>query len=91
MENVIEIIGYISSLLLAICALPQFIRTLRTGHSKNIDVPMYFIWAFGEIFGIIYVSFKHGMDLPLLLNYSVNLVFLLTILYYWRNPRGDKC
>lgn len=87
----IETIGYISSFLLAICTLPQFIRTLKSGHSRNIDVPMYFIWAAGEIIGIAYVTMKHGFDGPLLSNYSVNLVFLLTILYYWKNPRGGKC
>jgi len=43
------------------------------------------MWFIGEIFTIIYVFPK--MDLPLLFNYTANVIFLSVIIYYKIKPK----
>jgi uncharacterized protein with PQ loop repeat len=80
-----EIIGWIGSILFAICGLPQAIECYKAGHSRGLSWAVLLCWFFGEIFTIIYVFPK--MDLPLLFNYVLNMVFLIVMLYYKIKPR----
>jgi uncharacterized protein with PQ loop repeat len=73
-------IGWIGSIMLAFCGLPQAIESYKTKSSEGLTWGFLFMWFIGEIFTIIYVFPK--MDLPLLFNYSANLVFLSIIIYY---------
>ena len=75
-----EIIGYIGSILLAICGLPQAIESYKTKSSEGLTWGFILLWFFGELFTFAYIIPK--MDLPLLINYSANLIFLIIILYY---------
>ena len=75
-----ETIGWIGSLLLAFCGLPQAIKCYREKSSKGMDWGFLLAWFVGELFTFVYVLPK--MDLPLLVNYSANLLFLTVILYY---------
>jgi len=75
-----EIIGWIGSLLLAVCALPQAILSYRQKHSEGISHGMLFLWGLGELFVLAYVVWK--MDLPLIVNYGANLIMILIIGYY---------
>jgi len=80
-----ELIGYIGSIMLAICGLPQAIESFKTKSSEGLTWGFLALWFFGEILTFAYVLPK--MDLPLLINYSANIIFLLIILYFKINPK----
>jgi uncharacterized protein with PQ loop repeat len=80
-----DIIGYIGSILLAICGLPQAIESFKTKSSEGLTWGFILLWFFGEIFTFAYIIPK--MDLPLLINYSANIIFLIIIIYYKVNPK----
>lgn len=80
-----ELIGYIGSIMLAICGLPQAIESFKTKSSDGLTWGFLALWFFGEILTFIYVLPK--MDLPLLINYSANIIFLLIIIYYKIKPQ----
>ena len=75
-----EIIGWLGSILFAICGFPQAIQSIREGHSKGLGWPFLLMWFFGELLTIIYIWPKS--DWPLLFNYSMNMVFLIVIIRY---------
>jgi uncharacterized protein with PQ loop repeat len=80
-----EFFGYIGSICLAICALPQAMLSYKRGHSKGIAFNFLLLWTVGEVFTLIYVFPK--LDIPLILNYSANLVFLSIIWRYKIFPK----
>ena len=73
-------IGWFGSILMAFCGLPQAIESYRTKSSKGLTWGFLIMWFCGEVATLIYLIPK--MDLPLLFNYSANIMFLLIILYY---------
>lgn len=75
-----EYFGWIGSLFLAFCGLPQAIESFKTKSSEGITWGLLIMWILGEIFTLIYVFSKK--DIPLLLNYLMNIVFLSIIVYY---------
>jgi uncharacterized protein with PQ loop repeat len=81
-----DIIGYIGSIMLAICGLPQAIESYKTKSSEGLTWGFLALWFFGEILTFVYVLPK--MDLPLLINYSANLLFLSVIIYYKIKPKN---
>jgi uncharacterized protein with PQ loop repeat len=78
-------IGYIGSILLAVCGAPQAILSIKQGHSKGISFYFLLLWSLGEIFTLIYILPKE--DKPLLLNYVSNIIFLAVIWKYKLFPR----
>jgi uncharacterized protein with PQ loop repeat len=85
----IETIGYIASILFAVCGFPLAWRAYKT---KTSDEPWSFLltWLAGEILMQVYVLVKHGLDLPLLAQYWANTVFLVVILYYKIRSRNER-
>jgi uncharacterized protein with PQ loop repeat len=81
MDNV----GWIGSILLAFCGLPQAIESYKTKNSDGLTWGFVLMWFVGEICTFIYIIPK--MDLPLLFNYSANIMFLIIIIYYKINPK----
>lgn len=81
MEN----IGWIGSILLAFCGLPQAWESIRMGHSRGLTWGFLFMWFVGELCTFAYILPK--MDLPLLVNYSANIMFLIIIIFYKIKPR----
>ncbi len=75
-----EIIGWLGSALFAVCGLPQAIQCAREGHARGLNWFFLLAWFGGEVLTIVYVYPK--MDLPLLANYAVNMVFLIIMLRY---------
>ena len=88
----VEIIGWIGSLLFAFCGLPQAIKSYRDGHSDGISHGLIWMWLIGEILMQVYVFIKHGFDMPLMVNYWVNTLFVVIILKYkyWRRYDDHK-
>jgi len=83
-----DTVGWIGSILFAICGMPQAIQCARDGHSNGLNWLFILCWLFGEIFTIIYV-WPTG-DVILLSNYFVNLVFLGIMLRYKIYPRVSE-
>jgi uncharacterized protein with PQ loop repeat len=80
-----ETLGYIGSIMLAICGLPQAIESFKTKSSDGLTWGFIGLWFWGEIFTFIYILPK--MDLPLLINYSANIIFLSVIIYFKLFPK----
>lgn len=78
--SLFEIMGWIGSICLAICGIPQAWQSYKDKHSDGISWGFVLLWAFGEIFALAYVYDK--LDLPLLLNYATNILILAVILFY---------
>lgn len=78
------ILGWLGSICLAICGIPQAWMSYKEKHSEGISWAFLLLWAFGELFALAYVYDK--LDLPLLLNYSVNILILAVILYFKVRP-----
>lgn len=77
----IETVGWIGSFLFAVCGLPQAIHSYKHKNSDGLSWGFLLMWGFGEIFSLIYVFQKTDV-LPLIFNYTANLVFFMVILYY---------
>lgn len=84
--SMLEIIGWLGSICLAISGLPQAWMSYKERNSRGISWSFLLLWSFGEIFALAYVWDK--LDLPLITNYVTNLLVLGVILYYKINP-GD--
>jgi uncharacterized protein with PQ loop repeat len=80
-----ETIGWIGSILLAFCGLPQAIESYRTKNSNGLTWGFLIMWGVGEIFTVIYIIPKWHW--PLIFNYTANLIFISVILYYKIKPR----
>lgn len=80
-----EILGWLGSICLAICGIPQAWQSIKDKHSHGISWGFVLLWSFGEIFALAYVYDK--LDLPLLLNYATNILILSIILYYKIRPQ----
>ena len=81
MEN----IGWLGSILLAFCGLPQAIESIKTKSSEGLTWGFIGMWFIGEICTFIYILPK--MDLPLLLNYTANIIFLAIIIFFKLYPK----
>lgn len=81
-----DTIGWIGSLLLAFCGLPQALKCWREKTAKGLDWGFLGAWFIGEVMTFAYVLPK--MDFPLMVNYSANILFLCVILYYKLFSKG---
>lgn len=88
MENGTELLGWAGTFLLAVCGLPQLIKSFREGHSRGISWLFILAWFWGEVFFITYLLINNR-DPILLFNYTVNLGFSSGILYYKIFPRKE--
>jgi uncharacterized protein with PQ loop repeat len=75
-----ETIGWIGSILFAVCALPQVIQCVKDGHARGLNPLFLGLWLMGEIFILVYIWPKQ--DWPLLFNYTLNLVFVVIMIRY---------
>ncbi len=78
---VTQTVGWIGSLCLAFCGLPQAIQSYRQGNSKGVNLGFLVLWLTGEIFTLVYV-FTSLTSLQLMVNYTVNLICVLVIMFY---------
>ena len=75
-----ELIGWIGSILLALCAVPLAWQTFKQKHSNGISNTFLAMWLIGEILTFAYVLPKQ--DYPLLLNYGLNIACLAIVIRY---------
>lgn len=86
--GIVMILGWLGSICLAVSGIPQAWMSYKEKHAHGMSWAFLLLWAFGEIFALAYVYDK--LDLPLLLNYSVNILILAVILFYKISPKVDK-
>jgi uncharacterized protein with PQ loop repeat len=79
-----ETIGWIGSILLAFCGLPQAIESYKTKSSAGLTWGFLIMWFVGEILTVIYIIPKWHW--PLIFNYTANIFFLSIILYFKIKP-----
>jgi uncharacterized protein with PQ loop repeat len=75
-----ETIGWIGSILFAVCGIPQAYHCWKVGNARGLSWGFINCWFFGEVFTLIYVFPKS--DWPLIFNYTLNLVFLVVIIKF---------
>lgn len=80
-----ETIGWLGSILLAFCGLPQAIESYKTKSSEGLTWGFISMWFIGEILTIIYILPQ--MVLPLIFNYTANIIFLSVIIYFKLFPK----
>ena len=74
-------IGWIGTQLLAFCALPAAIQVIIQGHAEGYSPIFIGMWGLGELLCFYYVLTEYK-DLPLLINYFLNLAFIGIIVYH---------
>lgn len=74
-------IGWIGSILLATCGLPQVIQTIRTKSVKGVNALFLLMWFLGEVGTLIFIFPKTDL-IPLLFNYCLNTIFVFILLFY---------
>ena len=82
-ELVIESFGFVGGIMLSICSIPEAIKSYR---EKKCDIGwgMLLLWLGGEI-GLLVYEVK-TMALPRLINYFLNLLCILVLVFYKKSP-----
>lgn len=83
-----SILGWLGSVCLALCGVPQALQSYKDKHSHGITWGMLLLWAFGEVFALAYVFNK--LDAPLILNYAINIFVVGLMLYYKLKPESPE-
>lgn len=83
----VEVIGWAAGILFAICSIPQAYKSWKDGKTTGVSPLFLWLWLGGEILSQIYVLLKHGWDMPLLVNYWVNTLFIIIIMKYLYYPK----
>lgn len=73
-------VGWVGSLCLGLCGLPQAIKCYQTKSAKDISAMFLLLWLTGEICTLIYVIPK--WDWPLIINYLFNIILIGVIANY---------
>lgn len=76
----LELFGWLGAISLSLCALPQALYCIKIGHARGLSDISLFMWLVGDWCTLIYVI--PTMKIPLIMNYTLNLVFLLIMLKY---------
>lgn len=86
------ILGWVGAVCFSLCAVPQAVKCIKQGHAHGLDHVFLLLWFIGEISMLVY-SMTEVFSLPLIANYTFNLICLVVILRYRFWPtisNGDK-
>ncbi len=86
--SIFDIMGWLGSICLAICGIPQAWQSYKDKNSNGISWGFVILWTTGELLALAYVYDK--LDLPLVMNYATNILILAIILYFKINPKTDE-
>lgn len=84
-DNIIEGIGWLSTIAFAFCTIWQAGLSIIEGNSDGLTKTLLIVWMIGEITGTLY-----GIGLrewPLIISYGVNVILVGIITYYKFKPR----
>jgi uncharacterized protein with PQ loop repeat len=87
MYETIEILGWIASIVFALCGAPQAYKSYKDGHTRGLSFGLLIMWSIGEILMLTYVALKYNTDYQLIINNILNLVILAIIWKYALWPR----
>lgn len=80
-----EVIGWMGSILFAICALPQVIHTYKTKKTDDLNELFIWLWFWGEVFTLCYIFIgdiaNKNYHIPLYFNYIFNLLLLFYLVF----------
>lgn len=80
-----EFVGWIGSIMFAICGIPQVVSTFRTHDVSGLSFSFILLWFLGEIFSATYLIIddvkKGSSHFPIYFNYVVNLACVSYLLY----------
>ncbi|MBT9137523.1 MAG: hypothetical protein DDT31_00054 [Syntrophomonadaceae bacterium] len=90
MEHLVtaEAFGWIGSLLLLTCSIPQAYMSVKEGHSRGLSPYMLWLWIFGMIFMLCYLVPIQAT--PAIISNTVNLFVAGTITWYYHFPQPRK-
>lgn len=77
----LQYLGWIASVLFALCGAPQAWMSFKTKHSDGISWLMLIFWFVGELLMMVYVLVNY-LDVPLMVNYICNLFFVGVMIWY---------
>jgi uncharacterized protein with PQ loop repeat len=83
------ILGWIGSVMCALCGFPQACKCFKQGHAKGVSKLFILMWLMGEICFIIATLTSFGFVGWLMLNYFCNIFFISIILRYLIYPRKN--
>lgn len=86
-KDIFALMGWLGSILLASCGIPQAWTSYKDKHSHGISWAFLLLWAFGEVFAMIYVYDK--LDIPMMMNYGTNILILAIMIYYKIRPGSN--
>jgi uncharacterized protein with PQ loop repeat len=87
-SNFFFLMGWLGSICLALCGVPQAIQSWQDKHSHGISWGMLLLWAFGECFALTYVFNK--LDMPMIMNYGINIFVVGMMLYFKIYPKKSE-
>ena len=76
----ILLIGILGNTLLALCALPQAVKSLRTGSAEDLSWGFLLMWGLGELGATVYALAELDKNPLLLANYALNMACIAVIL-----------
>lgn len=82
-----DLVGWIGSILFAICGAPQALKSIREGHSRGMAPAFLAFWLGGELCYLYSTAAKFGFVSWLVVNILGNIFFVLVIIYYAVFPR----
>lgn len=82
----LELIGWFGGISLSLSALPQAVHTFKTKTTKGLSMSFIMLWLVGELFTIVYLVIHdfetQDYQLPLYLNYGLNLFIALYLAWF---------
>ncbi len=75
-----KILGWIGSILLAGCGLPEVVKAFETGEC-TLTWPFLLMWFFGEVLLLIPVVTQIKSKF-LIFNYTMNVLFIATLIWF---------
>lgn len=82
-----EVIGYLALFILLICNIPQVIRSFNTKDFKGVSILSILFKLSGFLLLLIYILMDSTVQMPLILNYSLNSLALVIILVIYYRSR----
>lgn len=75
-----KVMGWLGSLLLSFCSLPEVIRTI-INNNCSLSWSFLLMWGIGLVL-ILIPLYREFKEKYILFNYTVNLIFVLIMWYY---------
>jgi hypothetical protein len=89
METIlIDSIGWIGNVALALCGAPLAHESYKQGHSNGISRKFLWLWFCGDASVIVYVPARVGFNGPIIAQAIISLVFLAVVAKYSAFPRN---